>query len=198
MSNSERGDNNNYQVKDVLCYILFMAAVTVGAMSILGVLDIVGAMFHTAFSAAFSNGNVVNYVSQKKEQIYFAHIFLRGIIAAFAFMHWWCNCDDKALHSVVARMVIFTVVLAGMDFLAYAVEFLGIAFWRAITSGFHDIQIMNVIQLRYLDHIDLLARVGQAFAAANAWYLWQKAKTRFDRKRRRARQEARGTRGRRL
>ena len=98
MSNSER-TNDKYEVKDVLLYILFMALITLGSMSILGVLDIAGAMVHTAFSAAFSNGNVVNYVSQKKEQIYFAHIFLRALIAAFALMHWWCNCDDRALQS---------------------------------------------------------------------------------------------------
>ena len=98
MSNSKR-TNDKYEVKDVLLYILFMALITLGGMSILGVLDIAGAMVHTAFSAAFSNGNVVNYVSQKKEQIYFAHIFLRALIAAFALMHWWCNCDDRALQS---------------------------------------------------------------------------------------------------
>lgn len=193
MSNSER-TNDKYEVKDVLLYILFMALITLGSMSILGVLDIAGAMVHTAFSAAFSNGNVVNYVSQKKEQIYFAHIFLRALIAAFALMHWWCNCDDRALQSFGVRMVIFVAVLAGLDFVAYAVEFLGIAFWRAITSGFHDIQIMNVIKLRYLDHIDVFARVGQAFVAANGWYLWKRARTRWER-RRRARRQARDRRG---
>ena len=187
MENSERA-NDKYEVKDVLLYILFMGLITLGGMSILGVLDIAGAMVHTAFSAAFSNGNVVNYVSQKKEQIYFAHIFLRALIAAFALMHWWCNCDDRALQSFGVRMVMFSICLAGMDFLAYAVEFLGIAFWRAITSGFHDIQIMNVIKLRYLDHIDVFARVGQAFVAANAWYLYKRARTRWERRRRARRQ----------
>lgn len=193
MSNSKR-TNGKYEVKDVLLYILFMALITLGSMSILGVLDIAGAMVHTAFSAAFSNGNVVNYVSQKKEQIYFAHTFLRALIAAFALMHWWCNCDDRALQSFGVRMIIFMLVLAGVDFLAYAVEFLGIAFWRAITSGFHDIQIMNVIKLRYLDHIDVFARVGQAFVAANVWYLYKRARTRWER-RRRARRQARDRRG---
>ena len=193
MSNSKR-TNDKYEVKDVLLYILFMALITLGSMSILGVLDIAGAMVHTAFSAAFSNGNVVNYVSQKKELIYFAHIFLRALIAAFALMHWWCNCDDRALQSFGVRMVIFVAVLAGLDFVAYAVEFLGIAFWRAITSGFHDIQIMNVIKLRYLDHIDVFARVGQAFVAANVWYLYKRARTRWER-RRRARRQARDRRG---
>mgnify|MGYP007043827252 FL=1 len=193
MSNSKR-TNGKYEVKDVLLYILFMALITLGGMSILGVLDIAGAMVHTAFSAAFSNGNVVNYVSQKKEQIYFAHTFLRALIAAFALMHWWCNCDDRALQSFGVRMIIFMLVLAGVDFLAYAVEFLGIAFWRAITSGFHDIQIMNVIKLRYLDHIDVFARVGQAFVAANVWYLYKRARTRWER-RRRARRQARDRRG---
>lgn len=187
MSNSER-TNDKYEVKDVLLYILFMALITLGSMSILGVLDIAGAMVHTAFSAAFSNGNVVNYVSQKKEQIYFAHTFLRALIAAFALMHWWCNCDDRALQSFGVRMIIFMLVLAGVDFLAYAVEFLGIAFWRAITSGFRDIQIMNVIKLRYLDHIDVFARVGQAFVAANVWYLYKRARTRWERRRRARRQ----------
>lgn len=193
MSNSKR-TNGKYEVKDVLLYILFMALITLGGMSILGVLDIAGAMVHTAFSAAFSNRNVVNYVSQKKEQIYFAHTFLRALIAAFALMHWWCNCDDRALQSFGVRMIIFMLVLAGVDFLAYAVEFLGIAFWRAITSGFHDIQIMNVIKLRYLDHIDVFARVGQAFVAANVWYLYKRARTRWER-RRRARRQARDRRG---
>lgn len=193
MSNSKR-TNGKYEVKDVLLYILFMALITLGGMSILGVLDIAGAMVHTAFSAAFSNGNVVNYVSQKKEQIYFAHTFLRALIAAFALMHWWCNCDDRALQSFGVRMIIFMLVLAGVDFLAYAVEFLGIAFWRAITSGFHDIQIMNVIKLRYLDHIDVFARVDQAFVAANVWYLYKRARTRWER-RRRARRQARDRRG---
>lgn len=193
MSNSKR-TNGKYEVKDVLLYILFMALITLGGMSILGVLDIAGAMVHTAFSAAFSNGNVVNYVSQKKEQIYFAHTFLRALIAAFALMHWWCNCDDRALQSFGVRMIIFMLVLAGVDFLAYAVEFLGIAFWRAITSGFRDIQIMNVIKLRYLDHIDVFARVGQAFVAANVWYLYKRARTRWER-RRRARRQARDRRG---
>lgn len=193
MSNSKR-TNDKYEVKDVLLYILFMALITLGGMSILGVLDIAGAMVHTAFSAAFSNGNVVNYVSQKKEQIYFAHTFLRALIAAFALMHWWCNCDDRALQSFGVRMIIFMLVLAGVDFLAYAVEFLGIAFWRAITSGFRDIQIMNVIKLRYLDHIDVFARVGQAFVAANVWYLYKRARTRWER-RRRARRQARDRRG---
>lgn len=193
MSNSKRA-NDKYEVKDVLLYILFMALITLGGMSILGVLDIAGAMVHTAFSAAFSNGNVVNYVSQKKEQIYFAHTFLRALIAAFALMHWWCNCDDRALQSFGVRMIIFMLALAGVDFLAYAVEFLGIAFWRAITSGFRDIQIMNVIKLRYLDHIDVFARVGQAFVAANVWYLYKRARTRWDR-RRRARRQARDRRG---
>ena len=187
MSNSER-TNDKYEVKDVLLYILFMVVTTFATMSILWVLDIAGAMVHTAFSAAFSNENVVNYVSQKKEQIYFAHIFLRALIAAFALMHWWCNCDDRALQSFGVRMIIFMIVLAGVDFLAYAVEFLGIAFWRAITSGFHDIQIMNVIKLRYLDHIDVFARVGQAFVAANGWYLWKRARTRWERRRRARRQ----------
>lgn len=190
MSNSKR-TNDKYEVKDVLLYILFMALITLGGMSILGVLDIAGAMVHTAFSAAFSNGNVVNYVSQKKEQIYFAHTFLRALIAAFALMHWWCNCDDRALQSFGVRMIIFMLVLAGVDFLAYAVEFLGIAFWRAITSGFRDIQIMNVIKLRYLDHIDVFARVGQAFVAANGWYLWKRARTRWERRRRARRQTTR-------
>ncbi len=180
MRNSER----NTKLKDVLLYILFMALITLGGMSILEVLDIAGAMIHTAFSAAFSNGNVVNYVAQKKEQIYFAHIFLRALIVAFALMHWWCNCDDRALQSFGVRMLIFALVLAGVDFLAYAVEFLGIAFWRAITSGFHDIQIMNVIKLRYLDHIDVFARVGQAFVAANGWYFWKRARMRRRRARR--------------
>ena len=193
MSNSKR-TNDKYEVKDVLLYILFMALITLGGMSILGVLDIAGAMVHTAFSAAFSNGNGVNYVSQKKEQIYFAHTFLRALIAAFALMHWWCNCDDRALQSFGVRMIIFMLVLAGVDFLAYAVEFLGIAFWRAITSGFRDIQIMNVIKLRYLDHIDVFARVGQAFVAANVWYLYKRARTRWER-RRRARRQARDRRG---
>lgn len=193
MSNSKRA-NDKYEVKDVLLYILFMALITLGGMSILGVLDIAGAMVHTAFSAAFSNGNVVNYVSQKKEQIYFAHTFLRALIAAFALMHWWCNCDDRALQSFGVRMIIFMLALAGVDFLAYAVEFLGIAFWRAITSGFRDIQIMNVIKLRYLDHIDVFARVGQAFVAANVWYLYKRARTRWER-RRRARRQARDRRG---
>lgn len=193
MSNSKR-TNDKYEVKDVLLYILFMALITLGGMSILGVLDIAGAMVHTAFSAAFSNGNVVNYVSQKKEQIYFAHTFLRALIAVFALMHWWCNCDDRALQSFGVRMIIFMLVLAGVDFLAYAVEFLGIAFWRAITSGFRDIQIMNVIKLRYLDHIDVFARVGQAFVAANVWYLYKRARTRWER-RRRARRQARDRRG---
>lgn len=193
MSNSKRA-NDKYEVKDVLLYILFMALITLGGMSILGVLDIAGAMVHTAFSAAFSNGNVVNYVSQKKEQIYFAHTFLRALIAAFALMHWWCNCDDRALQSFGVRMIIFMLALAGVDFLAYAVEFLGIAFWRAITSGFRDIQIMNVIKLRYLDHIDVFARVGQAFVAANVWYLYKRARTRWDR-RQRARRQARDRRG---
>ena len=193
MSNSKR-TNDKYEVKDVLLYILFMALITLGSMSILGVLDIAGAMVHTAFSAAFSNGNVVNYVSQKKEQIYFAHTFLRALIAAFALMHWWCNCDDRALQSFGVRMIIFVAVLAGLDFVAYAVEFLGIAFWRAITSGFRDIQIMNVIKLRYLDHIDVFARVGQAFVAANVWYLYKRARTRWER-RRRARRQARDRRG---
>lgn len=191
MSNFERNNttNNNHRVTDILWYVLAMVGITIGAMIVLGILDIAGAMIHTALSANFST-TAVNYVADKKGQMYFAHIFLRALIAAFALMYWCCSCEERAINSFVLRVAVFAVLLAGLDFVAFALEFLGIAFWRAITSGIHDVQIINVIKLRYLDHIDILARVGQAFVAANAWFLWQRTKVRAERRSRRRREQA--------
>ena len=179
----KRRERENSKARNIVWGVLLVLATTVAAVIGLGAMDFFGAMVHTAIAAAFADGTsvVCNYVAQQREQVYFVHTFLRALIAAVAFMQFCDKLQSSLLKNVVARIMAFAISLAMIDFAAYAVEFLGIAFWRAITSGFHDIRILNVIKLRYLDRIDLIARLGQGFLAANIWFLWRRARARRER-----------------
>lgn len=178
----KRRERENSKARNIVWGVLLVLATIVAAVIGLGAMDFFGAMVHTAVAAAFADGtSVMNYVVEKREQVYFVHTFLRALIAAVAFMQFCDKLQSSLLRNVVARIMVFAISLAMIDFAAYAVEFLGIAFWRAITSGFHDIRILNVIKLRYLDRIDLIARLGQGFLAANIWFLWRRARARRER-----------------
>ena len=178
----KRRERENSKARNIVWGVLLVLATIVAAVIGLGAMDFFGAMVHTAVAAAFADGtSVVNYVVEKREQVYFVHTFLRALIAAVAFMQFCDKLQSSLLRNVVARIMVFAISLAMIDFAAYAVDFLGIAFWRAITSGFHDIRILNVIKLRYLDRIDLIARLGQGFLAANIWFLWRRARARRER-----------------
>ena len=178
----KRRERENSKARNIVWGVLLVLATILAAVIGLGAMDFFGAMVHTAIAAAFADGtSVVNYVVEKREQVYFVHTFLRALIAAVAFMQFCDKLQSSLLRNVVARIMVFAISLAMIDFAAYAVEFLGIAFWRAITSGFHDIRILNVIKLRYLDRIDLIARLGQGFLAANIWFLWRRARARRER-----------------
>ena len=178
----KRRERENSKARNIVWGVLLVLATIVAAVIGLGAMDFFGAMVHTAIAAAFADGtSVVNYVVEKREQVYFVHTFLRALIAAVAFIQFCDKLQSSLLRNVVARIMVFAISLAMIDFAAYAVEFLGIAFWRAITSGFHDIRILNVIKLRYLDRIDLIARLGQGFLAANIWFLWRRARARRER-----------------
>ena len=178
----KRRERENSKARNIVWGVLLVLATIVAAVIGLGAMDFFGAMVHTAIAAAFADGtSVMNYVVEKREQVYFVHTFLRALIAAVAFMQFCDKLQSSLLGNVVARIMVFAISLAMIDFAAYAVEFLGIAFWRAITSGFHDIRILNVIKLRYLDRIDLIARLGQGFLAANIWFLWRRARARRER-----------------
>lgn len=178
----KRRERENSKARNIVWGVLLVLATIVAAVIGLGAMDFFGAMVHTAIAAAFADGtSVMNYVVEKREQVYFVHTFLRALIAAVAFMQFCDKLQSSLLRNVVARIMVFAISLAMIDFAAYAVEFLGIAFWRAITSGFHDIRILNVIKLRYLDRIDLIARLGQGFLAANIWFLWRRARARRER-----------------
>ena len=178
----KRRERENSKARNIVWGVLLVLATIVAAVIGLGAMDFFGAMVHTAVAAAFADGtSVMNYVVEKREQVYFVHTFLRALIAAVAFMQFCDKLQSSLLRNVVARIMVFAISLEMIEFAAYAVEFLGIAFWRAITSGFHDIRILNVIKLRYLDRIDLIARLGQGFLAANIWFLWRRARARRER-----------------
>ena len=178
----KRRERENSKARNIVWGVLLVLATIVAAVIGLGAMDLFGAMVHTAIAAAFADGtSVMNYVVEKREQVYFVHTFLRALIAAVAFMQFCDKLQSSLLRNVVARIMVFAISLEMIEFAAYAVEFLGIAFWRAITSGFHDIRILNVIKLRYLDRIDLIARLGQGFLAANIWFLWRRARARRER-----------------
>lgn len=178
----KRRERENSKARNIVWGVLLVLATIVAAVIGLGAMDFFGAMVHTAVAAAFADGtSVMNYVVEKREQVYFVHTFLRALIAAVTFMQFCDKLQSSLLGNVVARIMVFAISLEMIEFVAYAVEFLGIAFWRAITSGFHDIRILNVIKLRYLDRIDLIARLGQGFLAANIWFLWRRARARRER-----------------
>lgn len=187
MSKAKR---SNKGFTKAMTYIAITLVAIFAMVVVLAMLDIAGAMLHTAFSAAWNGtSDVTNYVMLKRENTSIAHTIIRAVIAAFLLMQLFEKLDSKVLHSVIARLFIFAVLLALLDFSAYVVEYLGVALWRAIITGFREINVRNIIQLEYLEKIDVLARFGQAFVCANVYFLWMRERARRAREERIAYEE---------
>jgi signal transduction histidine kinase len=151
--------------------VAVFAALALGAFVAWAVLDHIGPVFHTALVACWESGSsVTNYAAKAMPSL--LHQTVRAIVSALLMKKWGAklkNCKMCVLRFLIALGVFIT-----LDFASYAVRFLAIAFWNALTSGLDNIHLMNVIQTEYIDKIDVLARIGQAFFATNAWYFVQK------------------------
>lgn len=164
--NSRRRRNEHF-LKELLVILI----VSIMMLLMWCTLDLMGPVVHTALDASVSCSSTVTNYAAKTDNISIVHQVLRAIITALVLIRWYEQLMCNAMYNCIVRFVAFFVVFAILDFVAYTTEFLGIAFWNAISSGLDNIQLMNIIETQYIERIDVLSRLGQAFVATNVWYL---------------------------
>ena len=162
-----KNNHRRLTLKDLLTCLL----IAIGAFVAWALLDHIGPVFHTEWEAFwFRSSEVTNFAVKPAPSL--VHQVIRATISALMLKKW----GTRALNCKIC-VLRFGVVCGGfaaIEFAAYAIQFIVVSLWSALTSGLDSIHLMNIIQTQYIDKIDVLARLGQAFFATNLWYLAQK------------------------
>jgi hypothetical protein len=161
---------NHHRTVTVKDFTIFWL-IALGAFVTWALLDRIGPVFHTACEAFwFRSSEVTNFAVKPAPSL--VHQMLRALLSALMLRKWGAKLKNCKM--CVLRFCVAFGVFAAIEFAAYAIQFISVALWNALTSGLDNIHLMNVIQTEYIDKIDVLARIGQAFFATNAWYFVQK------------------------